>query len=202
MRLYRPGFPAFCLYPDAIFRVKTDDRFLYLTFDDGPDPVSTPLLLGILKKFNVNATFFCNGGKAEAHPELMSRIGSAGHIVGNHTYKHGDGWHTPTQEYIGDVLKASPLTSGTLFRPPYGHLKFRQYRTLKKNYKIIFWDIMPYDFDEEFGKERSLNVLKKKIRPGSIIVLHDKPTSTSLEFLDEFLNYATEIGYTFQDKIR
>lgn len=201
MRLFRPGFPAYCLYPDAIFRVKTNDRVLYLTFDDGPDPISTPPLLEILKKSAVRAVFFCNGERAEKHPELIKTIIESGHIVGNHTYSHFDSWRTGSQDYINDVLKASPFTSDKLFRPPYGHLKLNQYKYLKKNYRIIFWDIMPYDFDSEFGASRSLKVLKDKIRPGSVIVLHDKPTSTAIQFLDEFIRYAKEEKYNFQVKI-
>jgi peptidoglycan/xylan/chitin deacetylase (PgdA/CDA1 family) len=198
MRFYRPGFPACCLYPEAIFRVKTNDRILYLSFDDGPDPDSTPVLLGILKKHDIKAIFFCNGGKAEAHPELMKVILESGHVIGNHTYSHADGWRTPTTEYLNDISRASKFTSDKLFRPPYGHLKLRQYRILKKEYRIIFWDLMPYDFDVRFGKEKALYILKKKIRPGSIIVLHDKPSSSAIGFLEEFINYASEARYSFQ----
>lgn len=198
MRLYRPGFPAICFYPDAIFRVRTDNRILFLSFDDGPDPDSTPPLLDILKKHDVRAIFFCNGDKAEKYPELIIKILNSGHLVGNHTFNHLDGWRTESGEYINDVLKASALTSNKLFRPPYGHLKFSQYRILKKSYKIVFWDLMPYDFDVRFGKDKALNILKKKIRPGSIIVLHDMPSSSALAFLEEFILYTKKVGYSFQ----
>jgi peptidoglycan/xylan/chitin deacetylase (PgdA/CDA1 family) len=199
MRFYRPGFPACCLYPDAIFRIKTNDRNIYLSFDDGPDPESTPVLLEILKKHEVKAIFFCNGSKAEKYPVLINKILEYGHVIGNHSYGHPDGWRTLTIDYLSDISKASKFTSGNLFRPPYGHLKLKQYRILKKEFKIIFWDLMPYDFDVKFGKDRSLHILKKKIRPGSIIVLHDKPTSTALEFLEEFIIFAKGIGYEFKE---
>ena len=200
MRLYRPGFPAYCLYSEAVFRVKTISRTLYLSFDDGPDPDSTPLILQILNKHNVPAVFFCKGMKAEKHPELLKKIHESGHLTGNHTYSHHDGWRTDSREYINNVLKASAVTSDILFRPPYGHLKFTQYRYLKKKFKIIFWDLMCYDFDTEFGKERSLALLKEKIRPGSVIVLHDTPSSSAIEFLEEFINYAIGIGYEFKNE--
>jgi peptidoglycan/xylan/chitin deacetylase (PgdA/CDA1 family) len=58
MRLFRPGFLACCLYPEAIFRIRTTEKVLYLTFDDGPDPGSTPQLLDILKAYNIKATVF------------------------------------------------------------------------------------------------------------------------------------------------
>jgi peptidoglycan/xylan/chitin deacetylase (PgdA/CDA1 family) len=125
----------------------------------------------------------------------------SGHLIGNHTYSHTDGWRTSSNDYLNDISKASKFSSGKLFRPPYGHLRLRQYRILKKEFKIIFWDLMPYDFDVRFGKERALNVLKKKIRPGSIIVLHDKPSSSALVFLEEFILYARGIGYEFKNEI-
>ncbi len=202
MRFFRPGFPAYCLYPEAIFRVKTNSRILYLTFDDGPDPVSTPVILKILKRHGVRAVFFCNGVKAGKHPDLITSILEAGHLLGNHTYNHTDGWRTESKEYISDVLKTSPFTSDKLFRPPYGRLKLKQYRELKKRFKIVFWDVMPYDFDSEFGAGRSLRVLKEKIRPGSIIVLHDKPASSAIDFLDEFITFATGIGFEFKYEIQ
>ncbi len=202
MRLFRPGFLTQCLYPDAIFRVKTSGRNLFLTFDDGPDPVSTPQLLHILQRYGVKALFFCNGRNAEKYPELMKKILESEHLIGNHSYDHADGWQTESEKYTGDVKKASSFTSDKLFRPPYGHLKLKQYRYLRKRFKIIFWDVMPYDFDAAFGKEKSLKVLKDKIRPGSIIVLHDKPTSSAIDFLDEFIVYAISIGYEFSVEIR
>lgn len=201
MRLFRPGFLAPCLYPDAIFRVKTTGRNLFLTFDDGPDPVSTPQLLDILKKHGIKAMFFCNGRAAEKNPELIKNILESGHLIGNHSYDHVDGWRTEAESYIKDVKRASSFTSDHLFRPPYGHLKLKQYRYLKRTFQIIFWDLMPYDFDAEFGREKSLKILKDKIRPGSIIVLHDKPSSSAIDFLDEFIVYAESIGFEFTVEI-
>jgi len=197
MRLFRPGFPAACLYP-GMFRVKTADKVLYLTFDDGPDPVSTPSLLAILRKHGVKAIFFCSGSAAMRFPDLMKQISSEGHLTGNHSYSHPDGWRTSTAEYVDDVMKAVEFTSARLFRPPYGRLTIRQYYILKKRFQIVFWDIMPYDFDKSFGSVKSLEILKTRIRPGSIIVLHDSPSSCAELILDEFLSYAVEKGYRFE----
>ena len=94
------------------------------------------------------------------------------------------------RKYVEDVSKAADLTNSLFFRPPFGRMKIGQYRKLKEKYRIVLWDIMPYDFDKNFGSERSLQVLKKKIRPGSIIVLHDKASSTANKIISEFINYA------------
>lgn len=187
------------LYPEAIFRIKTEEKHLLLTFDDGPDPVSTPRILEILSKHRVYAIFFCTGIKAEKYPGLMETIRSYGHTIGNHGYSHLSGWKTSKSSYIADIEKADGLTSPDLFRPPYGMLTPWQYKALKKKYKIFFWDLMPFDFDTSFGSGNVFKVLKEKIRPGSIIVLHDSPLSYAAGLLDEFLEYANAEGYRFAD---
>lgn len=197
MRIHRPFFFSGWLYPEAIFRIKTTEKELLLTFDDGPDPGSTPGVLNILKRYDVKAVFFCLGESAEKYPSLISDIRSAGHITGNHGYSHFDGWVTPPGKYTDNVIKAAPLTSGNLFRPPYGHLRLKQYTSLKSVYKIMFWDVMPYDFKDTSGGKEPLRVLKKMIRPGSVIALHDKRSSTVLSFLDEFIEYTTRESYRF-----
>lgn len=197
MRLFRPVFLAGCLYPEALFRIKTTEKILYLTFDDGPDPVSTPQLLDILNEYDVKALFFCNGKAAEKHPDLINQILKGEHLIGNHGYYHFDGWRTDSVKYIKDVVRASKYTSDKIFRPPFGRLSFKQKRLLK-SYKLVFWDIMAYDFDITFGRETCLTVLKKKIRPGSIIVLHDTASSTLTSIIGEFLIFAVNAGYRFE----
>jgi len=197
MRLFRPGLIAGWLYPDSIFRIKTNESLLCLTFDDGPDPDSTPKLLEILAMHNVKALFFCKGSAAEKFPDLIKRINSEGHITGNHGYNHLKGWLTSTEKYMADVERAASLIPSSFFRPPYGSLKLSQYRRLSKKYRIIFWDIMSYDFDKSFGAKNSLKILTGKLRPGSIIVLHDKPGSSVLDFLDEFIETSFGKGYRF-----
>ena len=199
MRLFRPCFLAGWFYPDAIFRIRTSDKVLCLTFDDGPDPASTPQILDILNKNNIKALFFCDGRAAEKYPDLIGKIKTAGHLVGNHGYTHLNGWITSLKRYITDITIAAPHTSSSLLRPPYGRLRLDQYIKLREKYKIVFWDIMPYDFDSRFGSRNSLHILKKKIGPGSIIVLHDNCKSNAPEFIDEFILFAKEKGYRFDN---
>jgi peptidoglycan/xylan/chitin deacetylase (PgdA/CDA1 family) len=198
MRFFRPGFLAGWLYPEAIFRIRTTEKILFLTFDDGPDPASTPRLLDVLKTNDIKALFFCNGKESEKYPGLVEHIRKDGHVVGNHGYSHYDGWRTDSISYINDILKASEFTSDKIFRPPYGHLKFKQYCDLKDKFRIVLWDIMPYDFDNSFGKEKSLRILKNKIRPGSIIVLHDTSASQANTIISQFVTYALNSGYRFE----
>lgn len=198
MRLFRPFFLAGYLYPEAIFRIKTTEKVLYLTFDDGPDEESTPQLLGILKNHNVKSVFFCNGKLAEKYPALIEDIKSEGHLVGNHGYKHLNGWITPNEEYYSDTYTAAGFTSEKFFRPPFGRMKIRQYKKLKEIYRVFFWDVMPYDFDSSFGAKNSLAILKKKIRPGSVIVLHDTNKSCATTIIEKFILFAKSEGYRFK----
>jgi peptidoglycan/xylan/chitin deacetylase (PgdA/CDA1 family) len=198
MRLFRPWFFPGILYPDAVFRIKTSEKILFLTFDDGPDPESTPEVLDILNRNNVRAIFFCNGKAAEKYPDMIEKIKETGHLIGNHGYDHLNGWKTSTDKYCDDVNRASLFTSGNLFRPPYGRLTIKQYRRLRKSFRIIFWDIMCYDFDRNFGAERSLHILNKKIHSGSIIVLHDTPEATNKIFIKDFIKTTVSKGYKFE----
>jgi peptidoglycan/xylan/chitin deacetylase (PgdA/CDA1 family) len=197
MRLFRPWLVSKCLYPEGLFRIKTEEKILYLTFDDGPDPGSTPALLKILEKNHVKALFFCRGEAAEKFPDIIDAIRNGGHIIGNHGYSHLDGWKTCAEKYCDDIKNAARVTSDRYFRPPYGHLTISQYLEIRKTFKIIFWDIMAYDFDKSFGTERSLCLLNRKIRPGSIIVLHDTPESACNIFIEDFIMTTVSKGYRF-----
>lgn len=197
MRIFRPCFLSAWFFPAAIFRLKTDGKYLCLTFDDGPDPESTPFLLETLAKYKVKAIFFCSGDRASDNPELLSRIRSEGHIIGNHGFNHINGLYASTSEYIENIGSAAALTSKYIFRPPYGKMRRRQYREIIRNYTVILWDLMAYDFDKGFGGEKSLSVLKNKLRKGSIIVFHDRAESTVHGFLEEFIEHCFSKGYTF-----
>lgn len=197
MRLFRPSAISSWIYPDAIFRIRTTEKILYLTFDDGPDPDSTSQLLDILGRYKIKALFFCDGRAAEEYPDLIDKIKSNGHLIGNHGYNHLNGWLTKLKDYIADTEKAASYTSDSIFRPPYGRLRPDQYRKLNETYKIFFWDLMPYDFDTRLGSNISFNILKRKMRKGSIIVLHDKPQSSAITILGKFIDYSLSCGYRF-----
>jgi peptidoglycan/xylan/chitin deacetylase (PgdA/CDA1 family) len=197
MRLFRPFFIAGCFYPEALFRIKTAEKQLCLTFDDGPHPESTPEVVEILNKYEVKAIFFCNGRAAEKYPHLVDLIKSKGHMIGNHGYSHLNGWRTSVKRYIADAENGARHTSSYLFRPPYGRLRLGQYRQLKRKYKIFFWDVMPFDFDKSFLPSESYNIALGKIRPGSVIVLHDQPFSSFIPDLQQFIEAAIHRGYSF-----
>jgi peptidoglycan-N-acetylglucosamine deacetylase len=131
----------------------------------------------------------------------VSLIKARGHIIGNHGYDHLNGWTTSVSRYCIDIEKAAPFTSHVLFRPPYGRLRLSQYKKLKNKFKIVFWDIIAYDFERAFGSDNSLHILEKKMRPGSIIVLHDSPGSNAYEITEQFILFALGKGFRFDNSI-
>ena len=80
------------LYPTLTWHKSRKEKYVYLTFDDGPIPVVTPFVLNTLKKYNCKATFFCIGDNIAKHPSILSDVIAEGHTVGNHTYNHLKGW--------------------------------------------------------------------------------------------------------------
>ena len=197
MRFYGSFFLLRLVYPKALFRIRTTDKVLCLTFDDGPDPGSTPLILDILEARGVKAVFFCRGKLAERYPGLISLIKSRGHVVGNHGYNHLDGLKTIASVYLRDFSLSAEFTSHDLLRPPYGRIGPVQYRELAETGRIVFWDLMPYDFDYKMTGTEVLRILRKRIRPGSIIVLHDNANSMANSVIKDFIEFAIHGGYRF-----
>lgn len=160
---------------------------VYLTFDDGPHPIVTPIVLELLAKHDAKATFFCVGNNVTQHPEIYDAVLEAGHTTGNHTYDHVNGWKTGNSEYLKNIELAGRQIKSRLFRPPYGRIKFSQVRKLRKNNpfrKIYMWDILSADFDKNISPQQCLENVLNHIQPGSIIVFHDSEKAW------ERMNYA------------
>ena len=119
------------------WRIKTNEKEIYLTFDDGPVPEFTPWVLETLEKFNAKATFFCVGENIKKHPHIYQEIKDRNHSIGNHTFNHLQGWKTPTTKYVKNILKAesylqdaSDKEGNKLFRPPHGRIRPMQAKIL------------------------------------------------------------------------
>src|ERR1044072_2145502 len=97
------------LYPSYIWHVKTNEKNLYLSFDDGPHPVATPFVLDKLKEYNAKATFFCIGKNVKSFPDIYKKILGEGHSAGNHTNNHLNGWKTSKDVYLNDVAEAAAI---------------------------------------------------------------------------------------------
>ncbi|MDI9337847.1 MAG: polysaccharide deacetylase family protein [Alphaproteobacteria bacterium] len=188
------------LFPSLIFRIKTQEPKIYLTFDDGPTPKVTDDVLNILKNHNALATFFCLGKQVENYPELYLKIQENGHAVGNHTYAHPNAFKVSGKVFLENYNQARQVIQSNLFRPPYGKITPFLIRKIKKESKIILFSVLAYDFDPLLSTEKCLNYLRKYCKPGSIVVLHDslKCSKKMLEILPVFLNEFSKKGYKFE----
>lgn len=197
-------------YPETIVLSgpRTEKR-VALTFDDGPDPRFTPQILDLLKEYDVDATFFLMGSRANAYPDLVKRIQNEGHIIGNHTY-----WH-PNLVEKGDLAILEREVTNTentladligfqtkLFRAPYGFLYNELVEKLRDmNYTVVGWSVDSLDWKEEAPEIIANNVLSK-VEPGSIILMHDGAEwdgdrTNTIKSLRQIIPALKEQGYEF-----
>lgn len=198
--MIRKAHVAAKFFPDLTWYFPGKENELFLTFDDGPTPEITTWVLSVLKEYNAKATFFCLGQKAEKHPDIYQQILDEGHATGNHTYSHLNGWSNNNQQYFNDIKKASEFIPSNLFRPPYGKISPLQLKHLKKQYQIIMWDVLSYDYHPKTSPQRCLKNIINHARPGSIIVFHDhKKSERKLKaVLPQILEYYSVRGFVFK----
>ncbi|MEO6454298.1 MAG: polysaccharide deacetylase family protein [Ginsengibacter sp.] len=191
------------LYSECIWDIKTEEKNLYLTFDDGPHPVATPYVLEQLKRFDAKATFFCIGKNVKEHFDLYQKIINEGHKPGNHTYDHLNGWKEADKTYLQNIFEAKKIIDSNLFRPPYGRVtKFQLKQLSADKYKLttIMWSIISGDFDKTISEDNCLLNVIKNAKPGSIILFHEseKAYSKLLFALPKVLEYFSKRGYKFK----
>ena len=187
------------LFPSLVWKKNTDQKKIWITFDDGPDEKVTPYLINVLEKFNIKATFFVIGNQAKKHPELVKLIINNGHKIGNHSFSHLNGFSTNNNKYLEDVEQAKKYIDSDIFRPPYGKITPFQIKNLKKDFKIIMWDIMSWDFKENIYPNKIYKNVIDNVENGSIILFHNNLKSynnlkNSLEIILEKLK---DKGYQF-----
>src|SRR6185295_5062026 len=102
------------IYPSYTWNIKTQEKVICLTFDDGPHEKATSFVLEELKKFKAKATFFCVGKNVSALPAVYNKILEEGHTTGNHTYNHLNGWKTADDVYLKDVAEAAKYIDSSL----------------------------------------------------------------------------------------
>ena len=174
----KPPLLVRLFYPTLLWKKQTDAKKLWLTFDDGPQPEVTPWILAVLKEVGIKATFFLVGEQMEKFPELVNAIKEDGHLIANHSYSHKNGWFTANKTYLQDVEKCQKLMPmNRLFRPPYGKLSYGQIRKLKGQYKLILWDVLSMDFNQNTTADKVKNNVLKNAEKGSVIVFHNNKKS-------------------------
>ena len=192
-RLLRP------LWGKVVWRKDPSKKVIYLTFDDGPVPEVTPLVLDLLDEHSIKATFFCVGENVQKHPDTFAQVMSRGHKVGNHTFNHLKGFSVTDEEYYGNIDKAAELIDSKLFRPPYGRVTGKQMKKLRDRYAIIMWDVITHDYNKSLSPETIMRTIKRYSRNGSLVVFHDsiKAKENVLAVLPLAIEYWKSKGYTF-----
>jgi len=182
-----------------LWRKSSSSKVIYITFDDGPVPEVTPLVLDLLDEYNIKATFFCVGENVEKYPEVYNEVLKRGHRTGNHTYNHLKGASVSTDEYVANVEKASLRIESNLFRPPYGRIKKKQKKALKAGYEIIMWDVITHDYNSSLSPQTIMQNIRRYSRNGSLVVFHDsiKAERNMLTVLPLAIEYWNSKGYSF-----
>ncbi len=192
---------------------RSDDGapILYLTFDDGPNPVFTPQIVNILARYDAKATFFVIGAHLDRSPAALLSVAEGGHTIANHTWSHkslvgvGEAGVASqltrtadlVQTTVGDALP--PGSKMRWLRPPYGALDAEVASLVEKQgYQVVTWDIDPKDWQRP-GATAIANAVINRAFPGAVVVLHDggggsQQTVTALETI---LGTLSEHGYEF-----
>lgn len=192
---------------NAYYASDTDEKILYLTFDAGYENGNTPAILEALKKHQAPAVFFTVGNFIKDNPDLIKRMITEGHIVGNHTMTHPDMSQISSMESFQKELEGveelytsvtgEPMTK--FYRPPRGVYSTENLSMAKElGYSTFFWSLAYVDWiqEQQPSKEEAFQKLIPRIHPGAIVLLHNT-SSTNAAILDELLTRWEEMGYQF-----
>ena len=195
-------FPTFIqrLYRGVVWRGDTSH---------GPKPEVTGPLLDILDRYKVKATFFWVGENVWRYPAMAREVVRRGHVVGNHTFNHLPGMKNRRMLYCDNVYLSEDMMQHTLgpewhslhlFRPPYGRMRQRQKRILRKDFTIVLWDLITHDYNPKYTCEQILAITKRYVRNGSVIVFHDslKAKKNVLSAAPMVIEYLQKEGYEFR----
>jgi peptidoglycan-N-acetylglucosamine deacetylase len=191
------------LYKSCVWQMPTQQKIIYLTFDDGPHAQATNFVLQQLQQYNALATFFCIGKNVIEQQAIYKQILLANHAVGNHTHNHLNGFKTANNVYMQNIATAKQYIDSNLFRPPYGRITIFQLKLLQASLyrlKPIMWTVLSGDFDMGLSPEKCLQNVIKNTKSGSIVVFHDSEKAfEKLQYvLPKVLAYFTAKGYRFE----
>ena len=193
---------------DGYYMGDSSEKKLYLTFDAGYENGYTAGILDVLKKHDVKAAFFLVGNYLKTSPELVKRMVSEGHTVGNHTFSHPDMSAISTEDAFREELSKledeyKNVTGKEMlkfYRPPQGKYSETNLKMAKElGYKTIFWSLAYVDWYEsdQPTREEAFDKLIPRVHPGAIVLLHST-SKTNAEILDELLTKWENMGYKFK----
>ena len=190
---------------NAFYVGGTSRKTIYLTFDAGYENGCTPAILDALKKHKAPATFFIVGTFLRDNPEIVKRMITEGHTVGNHTWHHPDMSSISTEDSFHEELesvetlfeKTTGKKMSPYYRPPQGKFSTRNLEMAKNlGYYTFFWSLAYVDWyeNDQPSKEEAFEKLLGRIHPGAIVLLHNT-SSTNAQILDELLTKWEQMGY-------
>jgi len=195
--------PLQILFPQLRWTGPTDH--VYLTFDDGPHPIATPIALQMLSERGVKATFFLVGANVERFPELAAQIASQGHTIANHTYDHPfllfrrSSFVSEQIEKTQEAIRRHTGATTRYFRPPYGlggHAMCKAAR--KHGHEVVFWNVDPGDHENR-SPATIARRFNNTLRPGSIVLVHDNENTKAriADVLRSFFEIADRKQFQF-----
>jgi len=175
---------------------------VYLTFDDGPDPMNNPKILGILERYSAKGTFFVNGSLAEKYPEIIQHIINKGHSIGSHLFSHRSVKKMTSSEWKEEENKTEEAIYNAtgkkvnMVRPPYGEMTLWFIVNMWfHNKKIVLWSIDSYDSKIEDCSKLIHILMNSNICNGSIILLHEDYCHT-VDALPRLIEHIQSKGYS------
>jgi peptidoglycan/xylan/chitin deacetylase (PgdA/CDA1 family) len=198
------SFPQWRMFGESLCWVPTGQKVVALTFDDGPDPENTPLLLELLARRGIRVTFFGLGRKVASHPDLARRVVAEGHLLENHSHQHSPWTNlfsverlqadlSEAQEVIRRVTGRSPA----YFRPPMGLTNPRVFRVAKAlGLRVTGYTVRGLDRRTQ-RPERMVARIERRIFPGAIILLHDGgvPAQRLVSVVTMLIDKLEALGY-------
>ena len=189
--------------PRIVWRVETTEPLVALSFDDGPAPDHTPQVLEMLSKHRAHATFFLIGDRAAAHPELLGRLRSEGHELGNHYFTIRSTIRATDDDFLANLTRTEEILGLhgpiKLFRPPGGLIRSSHLRLAEeRGYRVILGSAYPYDGSHP-PPAYIRWLVTKNLAPGVIIILHDgiADPSRMISALDSILVSGERKGLRF-----
>ncbi|NEA34272.1 polysaccharide deacetylase family protein [Streptomyces sp. SID13031] len=171
-------------------------KVLFLTFDDGPDPVWTPQVLAVLAKYDAHGTFFELGSMQAAHPAIRDQVLAAGNTIGSHSISHAQLTKVSAAKRHHEIFDGP---QSKCFRPPYGAVNDKVRADVRAAGMIpVLWDVDTLDWQRP-GKQAIVNSILTQARSGSVVLMHDGGgnRSQTVAALDQALETLTAQGYTF-----
>ncbi|MBW8684074.1 polysaccharide deacetylase family protein [Chitinophaga rhizophila] len=191
-------------YIPVVCAADTAEKKIAITFDDGPLEQHTPAILDILQREQTPAAFFCIGSRIGGREAILRRIDAEGHIIGNHSFSHhfwfdmfGPQKMLAELQQMDNAVKHTTGKRPLLFRPPYGVTNPNLAKAIRMgNYTPVGWNIRSLDTVAK-DKTELLERIKKGIRPGAVLLLHDSMAITA-QILPELISYLRKEGYCIE----